>query len=206
VVFVALGIAVCSLAQTPAPWAQLQRIGADEPPPVDYSATPLEPDPATRDFFATIPYGPRDFYAKAGAPVVIMITSGHRIADAFGVVNVSPFSGLTSAVTAEQLRDAIAALRAAGGNTLIMPTTANEDYRVLDQAGFRLVTASGLWRFNGVSRPPEEVEVAFPGDTLIVPWMLLDATKWVDTHNLHPRLLRDRRGAPVLRIGDAAAD
>lgn len=178
-VLVAFGIAVCSLAQTPAPWSQLERIRTEQLPTLPISKTPLLPDPATRDFFASVASGSGSFEIREGAPVAILVTGGHRIAEAFGVVNVSPYSGLTSAVTEEQLENVIDALRAAGGTTLIMPMTANEDYLVLARAGFRYVTASGLRRYDGASLPPDDVEVVFPDDTLTAQWLYLPATKWV---------------------------
>ncbi len=200
-VFAGLGVTVCSLAQTPTPWGQLRRITSDAAPAEGIARTPLAPDPATRAFYSSSAYGPHDFYAKPGAPVVILTTSGHRVADAFGVVNVSQYSGLTSAVTQQQLEAEVAALRRAGGNTLMIPTTANEDYEVLARADFALVTRSGLQPYDGESMPPDDTEVTFPPGTLTVPWKELTVTKWVDTHNLHPRFLRSGRGAPVLRIG-----
>ena len=45
----------------------------------------------------------------------------------------------------------------------------------------------------------------FPPDTTMVDWMYLPATKWVDTTNLHPRLLRERRGRPVVTLGGGIA-
>jgi hypothetical protein len=192
-----LGVAACSLAQTPAPWSQLGRIASDAPPSVEISPTPYLPDPATRSFFATLAYGPHDFYyAKRGAPVAIMITGGHRIADAFGVSNVSPYSGITSAVTRQQLQQVVDALRGAGGNTLIMPQTANEDYELLARDGFAYVTASGLRRYRGEAHAPNDVDVRFPSETMMVDWLYLPATKWVDTTNLHPALLRHGRDRP----------
>jgi hypothetical protein len=199
--FLGMGLATCSLAQTPLPWKELDRVLAKRPPNARISATPFVPDPATRSFFASSAYGSRAFYFKPGAPMAILVTSGHRIADAFGVVNVSPYSGATSAFTAQQLRGVIRVLRRSGGNTLIMPTAGNEDYLVLARAGFRFVTASGLRTYRHEDLPPEAVELSWPRGTVRVPWLYLTATKWVDTRNLRPRFLRRRRGAPVMRIG-----
>ena len=75
---VAMALTVCSLAQFPPPWTQLQRIGQDTPSapliegeaPLPVYARAFLPDPSTRAFFAPRP----------GAKVAILLTTGHEIA------------------------------------------------------------------------------------------------------------------------------
>jgi hypothetical protein len=149
-----MGLTVCSLAQLPLPWTQLRRIGQDTPTaPLIEGEAPLPvydkaflPDPSTREFFAPRP----------GAPVAILLTTGHEIAHAFGVVDVSRYTGLYSIVNRERLRTVVDDLRAAGGSTLFLPQASREVYDTLKGWGFR--------------RQPGEVE-----------WGGTPVSKWVDT-------------------------
>ena len=153
---VLLGMAVCacSLAQTPLPWTQLDRLAQDTPtapliegeaPLPDYDGAFL-PDASTRGFFT-----PED-----GAPVAILLTTGHQIAHAFGLVNVSRYTGMYSMVDRDRLRRVVADLRAAGGSTVFLPETYEEVYATLERWGFE--------------RRPEEAA-----------WGATPVSKWVDT-------------------------
>ncbi|MFL5817491.1 MAG: hypothetical protein ACJ76L_07810 [Conexibacter sp.] len=152
-VLAGMALAVCSLAQAPAPWTQLQRIDQDTPTsPLIEGEAPLPlysraflPDPSTRDFFAPRP----------GAKVAILLTTGHEIAHAFGVVDVSRYTGLYSIVNRERLRTVVDDLRAEGGSTVFLPEASQEVYDTLRGWGFR--------------RQPEEVE-----------WGSTTVSKWVD--------------------------
>jgi len=152
-VLVGMALTVCSLAQIPAPWTQLQRIGQDTPSaPLIEGEAPLPlysraflPDPSTREFFAP----------KPGAKVTILLTTGHQIAHAFGVVDVSRYTGLYSIVNRERLRTVVDDLRAEGGSTLFLPEASQEVYDTLRGWGFR--------------REPGEVE-----------WGSTTVSKWVD--------------------------
>jgi hypothetical protein len=149
----ATALTVCSLAQFPLPWTQLERIGQDTPSapliegeaPLPVYARAFLPDPSTRDFFAPHP----------GAKEAILLTTGHEIADAFGVVNVARYSGLYSMPNRERLRTAVDDLRAEGGDTLFLPDASNEVYAMLRGWGFR--------------RSPDQVE-----------WGAATVSKWVD--------------------------
>jgi hypothetical protein len=153
-VLVGMALTVCSLAQIPAPWTQLQRIGQDTPTsPLIEGEAPLPlysraflPDPATREFFAPRP----------GAKVAILLTTGHEIAHAFGVVDVSRYTGLYSIVNRERLRTVVDDLRAEGGSTLFLPEASQEVYDTLRGWGF--------------TRRAEQVE-----------WGSTTVSKWVDT-------------------------
>jgi hypothetical protein len=93
VVLFGFGVAACSLAQTPTPWSQVERLQAAFAP----SEEGIEPDPlvppddaSTRTFVTSLADGRDRFVVKPGAPVAILLTTGHRVADAYGVSNVSP--------------------------------------------------------------------------------------------------------------------
>jgi hypothetical protein len=142
-VLAGMALTACSLAQLPLPWTQLQRIEQETPsaPLIDGEA-PLpvysgafRPDPSTRAFFASIPQGGR-FVIRKGAPVAILLTTGHEIAYDFGVVDVSRYTGLYSIVTRERLRTVVDDLRAAGGRTLFLPQASQEVYDALAGWGF----------------------------------------------------------------------
>lgn len=178
------GLAVCSLAQTPAPWSQIERLQApfaattESPNP-----SPLVPstDPATRTFVASLAEGPSDFVVKSGAPVAILLTTGHRIADAYDVVNVSPYTGIHSLPTVQRVNATIDALREAGGNTIVLPNPLTPSiFTVLERRGFQLLTDDGLRDYvPGRTRPAQH---PWPGGGTVI--------KWVDTRNLHPQALR----------------
>jgi hypothetical protein len=152
-VLAAMALTVCSLAQFPLPWRQLQRIGQDTPSaPLIEGEAPLPvysraflPDPSTRQFFAPHP----------GARVAILLTTGHEIADAFGVVNVARYTGLYSMPNRERMRTVVDDLRAEGGDTLYLPEASNEISATLRSWGFR--------------RSPDQVE-----------WGTTTVSKWID--------------------------
>jgi hypothetical protein len=153
-VLMATALTVCSLAQVPAPWTQLQRIGQDKPTtPLIEGEAPLPiysraflPDLSTREFFAPQP----------GAKVAILLTTGHQIAHALGVIDISRYTGLYSIVNRERLRTVVDDLRAEGGSTVYLPDASQEVYDTLRGWGFR--------------RQPGEVE-----------WGSTTVSKWIDT-------------------------
>jgi hypothetical protein len=161
-VLAGMSLTACSLAQLPLPWTQLQRIGQDTPSapliegeaPLPVYAGAFMPDPSTRAFFASVPRDGR-FVIRKGAPVAILLTTGHEIAYRFGVVDVSRYTGLYSIVNRERLRTVVEDLRAAGGSTLFLPQASREVYDTLAGWGF--------------VRRREEVE-----------WGSTTVTKWVD--------------------------
>ena len=177
------GVAACSLAQTPTPWGQIQRLQATFVPTAEVpEPNPLVPpdDAATRTFVASLADGPDRFVYKRGAPVAILLTTGHRIADAYGVVNVSPYPG-GSLQTVERVDEVLAALRDAGGNTAIVPNGVDPGIpRLLARRGFEVVTRRGLRPF--APGKTEPLALPWPGGESVL--------KFVDTRHLHPRGLR----------------
>jgi hypothetical protein len=175
-----LGLSACSLAQLPAPWRQIDRL-QHRPAAVPFVPILLSaqvPRSATlRRFVSSIADGPHRFVVKPGAPVALFLITGHRIADAYGIDDVLPYTGGNSIHTREELDDALRVLRDAGGNTVILPTEETSAFGSLLLArGFDLLTRSGLVHALPEARP----------DAVVVAQL----TKWVDMHDLHPAALR----------------
>jgi hypothetical protein len=103
---VAFGLLVCSLAQLPAPWQQLQRIRSQNPPAF------------VRPPGQELVVG----HTRPGEHVLIMAPLGHRIAKNLHLDNVAPYSDVRSILTQEQLDESLAALRAAGGTKVFVMT------------------------------------------------------------------------------------
>jgi len=178
------GVCACSLAQTPTPWEQLSRLQAPfEPTEAVPDPDPLAPsrNPAVRRFVASLADGTDRFVVKRGAPVAILLTTGHRVADAYGVVDVTPYTGIESLYTVQRIDATVAALRAAGGNTAILPDPLDPSVlTVLGRDGFELLTPRGLRPYvPGRTRP------------LALPWPEGAVIKMVDAQHLHPRALAD---------------
>ncbi|MFL5818140.1 MAG: hypothetical protein ACJ76L_11140 [Conexibacter sp.] len=183
-VLVGFGIAVCSVVQVPAPWSQLDRIQAGfVPQPDSRYPHPLAPpaDARSREFVSSLADGPSRFVVRRGAPVAVLITTGHRVADAYGIVDVSPYTGVDSIHTVQQVDALLAALRTAGGNTIIVPIRADPGIvEELGRRGFALVTPRGL--------RPYDATRGLDGATKL-PWYGEAVVKLVDTRHLHPRAL-----------------
>jgi len=101
---VGFGLLVCSLGQTAAPWSQVRRVAADEPPMLQ--------EPIGEQFVAQ--------YTRRHEPVLIMSLLGHRIAVRLRLDDVEPYTGNRSLFTIEQLRESLAALRDAGGRKVFV--------------------------------------------------------------------------------------
>jgi hypothetical protein len=125
--FAAAGLTVCSLAQTPTPWSQLERLSRS-------AAQVLHPLAQERAIAAQ---------TEPGEPVAILAPVGHRIADDIGIVDVTPYSD-TRMIAAEQLDATIRALRAAGGTKVILQdgSIPPEAAAQLAAAGFRATQAA----------------------------------------------------------------
>ncbi|HEX4804525.1 MAG TPA: hypothetical protein VFU94_01385 [Conexibacter sp.] len=120
-------LAVCSLAQTPAPWSQLQRIGRSTP-------TPKLQERPVREFVAHADVSP-------GEHVLILAPMSHRIAYELGLVNVAPYVNMISMPAVRQLTESLDALRAAGGTRVfaaigqILPA----QIQAIEEAGYAIV-------------------------------------------------------------------
>jgi len=124
---VGCALAACSLAQTPLPWPQIERIGRSAP-------TNELQAPATRAFIARSD-------ASRGEHVLILAPMGHRVAYELGLVNVAPYVSMISMPAVRQLAESLDALRAAGGTRIfaalnqILP----DQLQAIERAGFRIV-------------------------------------------------------------------
>jgi len=179
------GIAACSLAQTPLPWSQVSRLDAPFDPEANASGAeqPLLPEHRrdSQRFISSIADGPSRFVYRRGAPVAILTPMGHRTADAYGVVDIAPYTGANSMETEERVEATLDALREAGGNTAIVSRGVDPRiFDVLDRNGFAILTASG--RLARISR----TSVRNPA---LAVWQERVLTKWVDTRHLHPQAL-----------------
>ena len=179
------GVMACSIALTPTPWGQIQRLHAPPAGSLPASGPPESPgplvpsqEPKIRRYVSSLADGRERFVVKHGAPVVIMAPTGHRIADAYGVVDVDPYTGLESIQLVSQFEDVLDTLRDAGGNTVLIATGGTDAVsKVLAERGFELVTNEGLQPWKGARSTPEGLNLG-------------GFTKWVDTRHLHPAALR----------------
>lgn len=167
-----MGLATCSVAQMPLPWIELDRLRVPPstivPRPVEWSVPP--PNGQYRWFVSSVPDARGRFVVRRGAPVALFATTGHRIADAYGIVNVVPYTGAESMHTAEDLDEALQALRDAGGTTVLLQLErARVLFRALERRGFRAVTT------HGIDTPGNDETI--PLDTIVMG----NLTKWVDT-------------------------
>ncbi|MFI5004564.1 MAG: hypothetical protein ACHQE6_06080 [Solirubrobacterales bacterium] len=122
-VLLGMSLAACSLAQTPAPWTQIERLQRTAAP-IDVALPGLKR--------VLVSYG-------GGRPEALLNVLGHRIAYESGVVDVSPYAG--TVITAGQVSDVLRALHDAGGRLLVLPlsNTVRSVYRAACEAGFSFV-------------------------------------------------------------------
>jgi hypothetical protein len=123
-VLAGFAVAVCSLAQTPAPWSQVQRLRDVPPYDTRYSTAVLE---VVRQL------------THRGETVALFIKEGHRIADELGLKDVTPYANIESMMTRQQWRDTVDALRRAHGHKIILvrETLFNEEVEFIERSGFR---------------------------------------------------------------------
>jgi hypothetical protein len=118
-------VMACSLAQTPSPWQQLERLSRD-------SGSGLALIPGQR-FVAR--------HAGPGEPAAILLTLGHYVGARYDVADVSLYSSTHSMPTIEQWEETLARLRAAGGRKLFLDKiqTSPEIQVLLNQEGFEFL-------------------------------------------------------------------
>jgi len=100
-------VAGCSLAQTPAPWSQVDRLRV--------SGEPIFRAPGGQLFVAE--------HVRRGEHVAILLQLGHRIAENTGVTDVSPYTTAFATPAVSQLQDVVRTLRREGGTKVFVPTT-----------------------------------------------------------------------------------
>jgi hypothetical protein len=165
-----------------APWTQVERIESD-PMYAPDDAEPLEApsEAAFRRHVSSIADAQGRFVVRSGAPVAFLTATGHLLADAYDIRDVVPYTG-RSVFTAGQLDQALERLRAAGGNTVLVPMLILERVAAqLARRGFEVLTSSGYRAgVPGESLPAETLVTHSAG---IYPDEL---TKWVDRRALHP--------------------
>ena len=122
-VLVGVGVAICSLAQTPAPWSQLDRLAQRRPQVAKLGAQV--------DAFV-------DRVTRPGEHVALLLKLGHRTAYRLGIDDVTPYANIDSMMTREQWRKALAALRQAHGRKLIVSRELLFQERIafLERAGY----------------------------------------------------------------------
>lgn len=130
------GVMVCSLAQTPTPWGQLDRLRDTAPP--------ILARPHGQAFVAA--------HTRPGERVALLGLLGHRIGFNVGVVNVSPYSNSLVIATPQQLDETLELLRAEGGRKVFldMKLTDAEIQGEVERAGFAFAAGdaagrTGLW-------------------------------------------------------------
>jgi hypothetical protein len=145
-------VAGCSLAQTPTPWSQVERLRNTTPP--------VFRAPPGQEFIAE--------HVRRGERVAMLQQLSHRIAENLRVTNVSPYTTAFATPAVEQVEDVVRALRKAGGTKVFLPTTPTgvPDVRpALAAAGFGRVAENGegdeLWIYGA---PPGPVEEGLPGE------------------------------------------
>jgi hypothetical protein len=128
-----------SLAQTPAPWTQIERL--------QRTAAPVLAQPTGQDFIAQ--------RTRPHESVLILGMLSHRIGANLGISNVSPYTNSNAMLTAELLQDAIAALRGVGGRKVFvdLSMTSGDFQQAVERAGFALTAVETGGRMALFSRP-----------------------------------------------------
>lgn len=106
-VLAGFGVMVCSLAQIPTPWSQIDRLRHGQP----RSAQVLLEVERTVDELT-----------RPGETVALLMRTGHRMAEDIGIVDVAPYANIDSMLTKQQWSETIAALEHAHGRKLITST------------------------------------------------------------------------------------
>jgi hypothetical protein len=133
-VLVGFGLCVVSLAQTPTPWSQIQRLN-------EATALPRFRDTPQARFI--------DRETSPGEVVLILGELGQRIAYDAGIVNVNPFASQDTMPLISQLREAVERLRARDGHKIFFsrPTGSQDELDWLSSIGYATIAAEEpqLW-------------------------------------------------------------
>jgi hypothetical protein len=127
--FLGFGLAVCSLSQFPAPWSQFDRLRTHAPTRL------FEPTDETA-FVAA--------HTRPGEPVALLTELGQRISRNARVDDVTPYTGMASMPTRQQLDTTLRRLRVTGGTTVFVRTSEAwpEVFAALEQRGFKRIAES----------------------------------------------------------------
>jgi hypothetical protein len=125
-VLVGFGIAIASIAQTPTPWSQMQRLGRGG---------------SSYDFPTPRYSGFLERATRRGERIALFLPLGHRAAYELGLDNVSPYASSGSVPLVRQFTDTLRILRESGGHKafLLVDDAFAERKRILRSRGFRLV-------------------------------------------------------------------
>ncbi len=132
-------------------------------------------DAAFRDFVASTPEPGGRSSARPGTAIAFLWSTGHVIADQYGLRNVVPHVG-ESTLTVQQLDETLARLRAARGSVVLVPELIlRRLVQPLAERGFHVLTRTGY-------RPASVVLTREPEQLLNVHGL----TKWVDGRAFGP--------------------
>lgn len=123
-VLLGVGVAACSIAQTPLPWQEVERIRSSTGAP---ALRPL----AQERFVAR--------HTRPGERIAILGPLGHRIAHDVGVADVMPYATLESMPTRDLFAEMLDRLERDGVRKaflILVPTTTDEHVAALEEAGF----------------------------------------------------------------------
>lgn len=181
-----IALLATTLASPPpmlAPWSQIHRLGTGLSKQPNNAEEPVAAPQTVefREFVSSVPDGQGGFAVQPGAPVAFLSTSGHLIADAYGLKDVVPYEG-ESVFTTQQLDEAIERLRAAGGSTvLVPPLILSRVSAALASRGFAVLTHAGpRVGVPGRSIPLNDVVAVEAEPTPS------QVTKWVDMRAVAP--------------------
>ncbi|HEX7290375.1 MAG TPA: hypothetical protein VF250_04525 [Conexibacter sp.] len=123
-VFAGIGVTVCSLAQIPTPWSQIDRIRNSQPHDVRVN-TAIEESIRER--------------TRPGEPVAVLVRPGHQISEDIGIVDVTPWANIDSMMTVQQWTEMIRVLERSGGRKLFVQqeTLFQEQIDWLAKRGYR---------------------------------------------------------------------
>jgi hypothetical protein len=140
------------------------------------TAMAAPPDAAFRNFIGSAPEPGGLSQLRPGAAVVLLWSTGHVIADQYGLRNVVPHVP-EATFTVEQLDESLARLRAAGGSVVLVPDLTREVFALpLAERRFQILTRTGY-------RPAIAALTKEPGQIVDVHGL----TKWVDERALSRR-------------------